>query len=380
MIASDPVRLRHLGSTGRLVSTSRPVHLILEEHAVAADRDSPTWWPNAYGTPVTLEAALSEPVHSLSGRGDEKPRRISSPEELPPVPLDSEFPVRRLPVELTPREKDILDSLTDWTWLSLENLSAMLGVCPSRRLRGATRRLRALGLIHQVEEGRRELLLPSDRGMEPLAVRDRCSHRDLVKHWSVELKDPSDGLHRDNVSGGNSRQLLLHRRHTEAVQGFMASLACSARTWGLAVLRLDPPGHASRYFRDDRGYRSLRPDAFGMLGLGDQRCAFFLEYERRATYPSTMLEKLGPYIAYYSTDHPESDQEVVPRVLFVFERDDRAERFVDVAQHEIRSAGVNLPLWVSSDEALSPGGPLQPVWRSPHSRELSSPMNDELSV
>ena len=117
-----------------------------------------------------------------------------------------------------------------------------------------------------------------------------------------------------------------------------------------------------------------------MLGLAGRKCAFFLEYERRAVHASTMLEKLAPYIAYYSTSRPADDQEVVPLVLFVFEE-------VTIGQHVSRTSpdasstgpGLICPLWVSSDESLSQGGPLRPVWRTPFGDELRSPLNDDLS-
>ena len=226
--------------------------------------------------------------------------------------------------------------------------------------------------------GCRRLFL-SDRGLEPLALRDRCSHRDLARRWSVELTDPGGGLHRGNVSGSNSRQLLLHMAHTEAVHRFVAGLARSARSQGITVLQLAPPSHASRYFRGDRRQRSLVPDAYGMLGLAGRKCAFFLEYERRAVHSSTMPDKLGPYLAYYSTDRPTSDQEVVPLVLFVFESDDLARRFVSVARREMFESRTHLPLWVSSDELLFSEGAIGPVWRSPYMHGLRSPLIDSLS-
>ena len=379
VVASDPVRLRHLGNTGRLSSTSRPVHLILEEHAVTASRASPVWWPSEYTTPLTLEAAMSEPMRRLPAPEEKKPKRVSPPGGLLEVHLDGDFPVRRLPSELQPREKQLLDALAGWTWLSTQDLCAILGIRTSSRLWRLTSRLRALGLLHHTDSGGRRRLFLSDRGLEPLALRDRCSHRDLVKRWSVELSDPGGGLHRENVSGSNSRQLLLHMTHTEAVHHFVAGLAGSARSQGISVLQLDPPAHASRYFQDDQGHRSLLPDAYGMLGLAGRKCAFFLEYERRAVHASTMLEKLAPYIAYYSTSRPADDQEVVPLVLFVFESDDRAARFSDVARRQLDRSGTHLPLWVSSDESLSQGGPLRPVWRTPFGDELRSPLNDDLS-
>ena len=151
VVASDPVRLRHLGNSGRLRSTSRPVYLILEESAAAAGGASPVWWPSEYGHPLTLEAAMSEPVRQLPAPEEDKPKRVSAPDELRDLPLDSEFPVRHLPTVLTPREKTALDALAAWTWLSTENLCAILGVRSRSGLWRMTRRLRELGLLYHAD-------------------------------------------------------------------------------------------------------------------------------------------------------------------------------------------------------------------------------------
>ena len=47
-------------------------------------------------------------------------------------------------------------------------------------------------------------------------------------------------------------------------------------------------------FRYGGTLRSVHPDAFGVLRRGDEAWPFFLEWERRALHPSTMVARLAP--------------------------------------------------------------------------------------
>ena len=98
--------------------------------------------------------------------------------------------------------------------------------------------------------------------------------------------------------------------------------------------------------------RSVNPDAFGVLRRGDATWPFFLEWERRAVRPSTMSERLAPYLRYYSSHRP-TDDEIAQT------------HFLRVAREEMRTEGVGVPLWVSHREAIDALGPLGRAWRSP---------------
>ena len=65
--------------------------------------------------------------------------------------------------------------------------------------------------------------------------------------------------------------------------------------------------------------RSVNPDAFGVLRRGDETWPFFLEWERRAVRPSTMSQRLAPYLRYFSSHRPTDDHGVCPSVLVVFD-------------------------------------------------------------
>ena len=109
--------------------------------------------------------------------------------------------------------------------------------------------------------------------------------------------------------------MLRNIEHTSAVHGFMAALAEQARSLGWDIVQLDPPHRASRHFRYGDRLRSIHPDGFGVLRRGNVTWDFFLEWERRAVRPTTMADRLAPYLRCYSTHRPTDDHGVRPAVL-----------------------------------------------------------------
>ena len=168
-----------------------------------------------------------------------------------------------------------------------------------------------------------------------------------------------------NVSGSRSRQLLRNTEHTAAVHGFLAALTAQAPLLGWEIVQLDPPRRASRHFRHEGRMRAVNPDAFGVLRRGDATWAFFLEWERRAVRPSTMSQRLAPYLRYYSSHRPTDDHGTRPSVLIVFDDEIAQTHFLRVAREEMRAEGATVPLWVSHREAVHALGPLGRAWRAP---------------
>ena len=78
--------------------------------------------------------------------------------------------------------------------------------------------------------------------------------------------------------------------------------------------------------------RAVNPDAFGVLRKGGTEWAFFLEWERRAVRPSTMSDRLAPYLRYYSSHRPIDDHGVRPAVLVVFDDEIAQTHFLRVAR------------------------------------------------
>ena len=179
------------------------------------------------------------------------------------------------------------------------------------------------------------------------------------RRWSVVPRDPSAPPGWRNISGARSRQLLRHIEHSESVHEFVASLAEQARARGWKLEQLDPPHRASRYFRHNgRSVRSVQPDAFAVLRRASETCPFFLEWERRAVRPSTMLARLSPYLRYYDSHRPTDDHGTQPAVFVLFDDQLAASHFLRVAQTEMNRARVLAPLQVSDRKLLEQNGPL----------------------
>ena len=255
-----------------------------------------------------------------------------------------------LPALLKPAEKRTLDILSDWPWITSVDLCQLLGFSKAR-LSQVVVPLERAGLVRRpFAEGRRLAL--TDSAIDLLARRDRAAVGAARKRWSTTGLDSQSPTDWRRVSGRRSRQLLRNIDHTDAVHGFVASLAEQARSQGWEVAQLDPPGRAARYFRYGDNLRSIHPDAFGILRKGDYTWPFFLEWERRAVRPTTMAARLAPYLRYYSSHRPTDDHGTQPIVLVVFHDDLAETHFLRVARKEMEHARVRVPLWVSHRRSL----------------------------
>ena len=357
----DAVRLRH----ARRMRTGFPAPLFLavEDEAVAASAGDRVWTPHAVDAAINLRTVLE----GLELEG-ELPQEVETPGAALPGDLIVEgpgwsVPDCLLPSALKPAEKRALDLISDWPWISLKDLAGMLGVSAPR----ASQLFIPLEFFklaaRPVEAGRR--LVITDRGLALLARRDRTSLGMAKKRWSAAPLFPGTPLDWRNVSGARSRQLLRNIEHTAAVHGFLAAMTSQARLLDWQVVQFDPPRRAARHFRHGDGLRSVHPDAFGILRRRDRTWPFFLEWERRAVRPSTMTDRLAPYLRYYSSHRPTDDHGVRPGVLVVFEDDIAQTHFLRLAREEMQAKGVSVPLWVSHRNAVEELGPLGRAWRSP---------------
>ena len=268
-----------------------------------------------------------------------------------------------LPVLLKPIEKRALDLISDWPWIALKELAGLMDVTPPR-VSNVVIPLEGFGLAARPRDAGGRLVL-TDRGLALLARRDRTSVAVARRRWSTALEDAEGPLEWRNVTGGRTRQLLRNMEHTAAVHGFLAALAAQAPLLGWEVVQLDPPRRASRHFRHDDRMRAVNPDAFGVLRKDDTTWPFFLEWERRAVRPSTMSDRLAPYLRYYSSHRPTDDHGAKSSVLVVFDDEIAQTHFLRVAREETHESRVNVPLWVSHREAVDALGPLGHAWRTP---------------
>jgi len=360
-VVPDEVRLRH---AGRLLARAPvSVYLALERDVAGAGADDPVWRVPSSERTMSLRSALSY-VRRTGALPSERPESRSSPPDDLVVPAsDKDVPGHLLPIVLKPRDKRMLERISEWPWITPDDLGGLLGMSASGVSR-LTARLGRFGLVSTIDLGGSRRLALSDRGLAMLARRDRTSVAATLKRWSVEPVVPGSPVAWRNVSGARSRHLARHVDHTGAVHRFMASLVRqAAATVDHRVIRLDPPHRASRYFRRAGAMRSVHPDGFGLVQAGGRTLPFFLEWERRAVRPGTMAARLAPYLAYYSTRHPVDDHGAVPVVLVVFDDPLAEARFLGVAREETERSRVEVPLWVSHRGALEEHGPLGRAWR-----------------
>ena len=361
VLAPDEVRLRH--ARRALSTTDAPALLALERDAVLAGAGDPVWSPPRVGASITLRYALERAAPGGGLPLEPEPGRADEPADLPDRAAASDMTDQMLPVMLRPAEKRALDLISDWPWIALKELAGLMDVTPPRAS-NIVIPLEGFGLAARPRDAGGRLAL-TDRGLALLARRDRTSVAVARSRWSIAPEDFEGPLEWRNVTGRRTRQLLRNMEHTAAVHGFLAALTAQARLLEWEVVHLDPPRRASRHFRHDGGMRAVNPDAFGVLRKDETTWPFFLEWERRAVRPSTMSERLAPYLRYYSSHRPTDDHGVRPAVLVVFDDEIAQTHFLRVAREEMRAERVTVPLWVSHGEAVEALGPLGRAWRSP---------------
>ena len=343
-VAPDETRLRNMR---RMLSRLRvPVFVALEREAASALVSDTIWRRPSVSTCFDMQSIVSRHASSGAVPQEKAAARNSLPVSLGVAPALAGTSTHLLPSALNPTDKRVLDVVADWPGITHANSRAILGLKTSRFSQIAAR-LRESDLIRTISlDGKR--LVPSDRALGLMARRDRASVSIARRRWSAGAANNGVGVDWRAVPGRRLRQLLRHIDHTDAVHAYLASMIASARNERWKVAQLDPPHRAARHFRDDHGQRSVHPDAFLMLRRGDETKAFFLEYERRAIRPSTMRQRLAPYLRYYSTTRPLDDHGVTPEVLIVVEDPIILPHFRRVAEQGMSKAriGIRLPLHI----------------------------------
>ena len=359
----DEVRLRQARKL--LSHYPGPVFLAMEQDVAYADSDDVLWRITSTDAVLSLNEVLTH--IRPGGRLPVEPplTRKTPPTDLTVREEPEGVSDHLLSAVLKPADKRMLDHLADWPWIAPSDLGGLTGLSRSGVSR-LTSRLGRLGLVCAVSlSGQRRLAL-SHRGLALLARRDRASVSVTIRRWGVETDTGEIASSWRSVPGVRSRPLARTIEHTEAVHRFMATLITQAKdTPGCRVSAASPPHHAARYFRYRGRLRSIHPDAFAVVRVGNSIHPFFLEWERRAAHPSTMAARLAPYLRYYYSNQPLDDHGDRPLALVVFDDTLAEANFLGVARREMERTGVKLPLWVSHREMLGNVGPLGKAWRNP---------------
>ncbi len=357
MIVPDEIQMRHLS---RRISTVRvPIFMALERDVVLAG-DQAIWRSHNLGLRTDLRSALTQAHPGLPTPVEQRKLQATLPVDLSELASEREVLGFMLSTIVGPGEKRMLDLLSDWPWISADHISGMLGVSRSR-IASLLRSLEELALIKRIQAAGHRLAL-TDRGLAVLARRDRTSVGLARKRWSVTELEPSAPPSWRNISGRRSRQLLRHIDHTSAVHRFIACLSHQARSSGWEVTQVDPPHRASRYFRHRGRLRSVQPDAFGILRKEGRVCPYFLEWERRAVRPSTISQRLAPYVRYFSSRRPLDDHGEWPAVLVVCVDEIAQSQLLTVARDMFSQTSSDVPLLVTDSRLVEEFGPMGPIW------------------
>ena len=379
VLMADGVRLRH--ARRLLATTEIPALFALEREAALAKSGERIWSPAKVGAAVDLREVLDRTDPGGELPLENETRFASAPAELPVRGAAEDISDHMLPLFVRPAEKRALDLISDWPWIALGELAGLMGITPQRTSQ-LVNPLEGFGLAARPPAAGRRLAL-TDRGLTLLARRDRTSAGIAKRRWSIAPDDAEAPFEWRNVTGRRSRQLLRHIEHTAAVHVFLAALAAQAPLLGWEIVQLDPPRRASRHFKHEGGMRAVNPDAFGILRKSGTDWPFLLEWERRAVRPSTMSDRLAPYLRYYSSHRPTDDHGTRPAVLVVFDNEIAQTHFLRVAREEMRAERVTVPLWVSHREAIDALGPLGRAWRTPahwESTQALPPTNQDTTT
>ena len=261
--------------------------------------------------------------------------------------------------QLTRAGKDALDLLGAWPLCTQEQLAGLMGGVTPRRVNQMLRALREHELVQ--EDGCRLML--SDRGLTCLARRDRAAVGLTLDRWTAQpaISDPSV------YAGSALRAMAAQPRHHDGVTGFAASLTAGvARSPDYDLFDLLPTHRASIGYRCRGTNYMIHPDASFTLEYKGRWLPFLLEFERRATTPKRIPQRLASYQRYFSSGWARRDNGGhLPGVLFVFETPQSEAAFLDIAD------GIEgLDVISSNAEALAEHGILGKTWILPPPHSL----------
>ena len=259
-----------------------------------------------------------------------------------------------LALQLTAAEKQALDLLAAWPLCTTEQLGGLMGGVSDRRANQALGPLRKRGLVRR--DG--NALALTDEGLTALARRDRAAVGRTLDRWTAE-RDASG-----RYVGTALRAIASQREHQQGIAEFFDMLCSQAEYSGdYELLDLLPTHRLQIAYRfNDKGY-VIHPDASFQFGCRGEFRWCLLEYERRATTPKRLPERLRAYRRYFGSGYPRLDHGgQLPLVLFVFESELAEQGFIHAA-----SGLTEVPLASTTTDALDRHGSLGPVWRSPAS-------------
>ena len=260
-----------------------------------------------------------------------------------------------LSLQLTRAEKQVLDLIADWPLSTAEQLAGLMGGVTPRRANQVLRSLHRRSLVRR--DGKAHVL--TDEGLTYLARRDRAAVRPTLDRWTP-LK-AEDGIY----FGTALRAIASQQKHQAGITEFVSKLSAEvARSPYHELLDLLPTQRSQISYRTGFPHFVLHPDASFQLGYQGDWDWCLLEYERRATTPKRVPERLRPNRRYFASGYARLDHGGAwPLVLFVFESAEAEETFVEVAAtlDQLDHA----PFVSSHTDVLTEQGVLGESWRLP---------------
>ena len=390
---------------GRVYTTLLLVPGIIEREQAAAFTDA----ADVEGLYVTIESEMVESAlescvwETPSGTRASVADAIAStpPSKMPPTRRPEEDPIAPSPdirddagtmglvgSELSGPARMLLRLLYDYPFIRVPQLQRMMGVSLGHLTR-VKAELKKADLVTYPSIGRTvngrkrngRRVAPSEKGIRHLRTVDRSSAGVIRGFWLLEQCEDGEErspkeyhVPRIRVIGTKAHVLLKERLHTDGAYAFMSLLmhSCrSSRFWD--VVQALPAHRWERHFKygtsTNRRFkkisRSIRPDATFVLSHPDRSFpSFVLEFERSATSPSTMSDKIEKYQNYFAADETSQDfLDGRPTILFVYETRENAGKFTS---HAAKEGGRALPMLVTSLEDLEvPGNVFSRCWLNP---------------
>ena len=357
-------------------SVYRRTFVATEGELLAGDHAGVVWQQGGYGLGQD-PPALIDPETSLANilpwaegllESSHQARRDDpgpDPDALYPddVRADLPEPAQQIASDPTTRltraEKDALDLLAAWPRCNREQLAGLMGGVTLRRVNQVLRSLRDHDLA-QEDDSR---LMLTDRGLTYLARRDRAAVGLILDRWTAQpaVSDP-------RVYAGSALRALANQpHHHEGVINFAAALTAEvARSQHYDLFDLLPTHRASIGYRRRGTNYMIHPDASFTLEHRGRWRPFLLEFERRATTPKRIPQRLASYLRYFASGWAERDHGGhLPHVLFVFETAQREAAFLDVAD-----GTDGLDVITANAEALAKHGVLGAAWILPPPHSL----------
>ena len=251
---------------------------------------------------------------------------------------------------LSRAEKRALDLLAAWPFCSPAQLAGLMDGVSERRANQLLHALRGYGLIQREELG----YLLSDAGLTYLARRDRAAVGPTLDRWTP-VRDE------EGYIGSLVQTAANQHRHQAGVTEFCARLSAeAARSPDHELLDLLPTQRSQISYEHQWTRYPLYPDASFQLRAHDDWHWCLVEFERRATTPRRVPERLRAYRRYFGSGYVRPDHGgQLPLVLFVFETERAESTFLDAAERVSPA-----PFLSSNLDAICEQGVLGRSWRA----------------